>query len=338
MGQGQSRRTEVAAFSDPYAGEPLRGDATAPDVFSDPYAGEPLRVATKSANLPEMRPVPSHEPAQPTWSDRLGLNQPSDSMLGGFLRGAGAGAVDLVQGAAANVTGQMNAKVQAENALRREMGSKTEAPPITEVQKPDTFSGTVGSALPAVGEMMLGGAPAARQIAGAIPSAVRAGEKFQDVMGAARNVVIDNAEAGDTALRIAQLAEHGGSMPMAVRKFINYSTDPNKPQMTYEVARDFASNISRLSVDEYKRMTPVVAREVAKLAAKLNQANAKAAQAAGKGAEYKSAMREYARAKRIEDAISTTLSGAKKALPIMGAGGVGAWLTGKIVNAIRGIE
>lgn len=55
MGQGQPRRAEVAAFSDPFAGEPLRG-ANTPDVLSDPFAGEPLRVATKSENLPPQGP------------------------------------------------------------------------------------------------------------------------------------------------------------------------------------------------------------------------------------------------------------------------------------------
>jgi hypothetical protein len=38
-------------------------------------------------------------------------------------------------------------------------------------------------------------------------------------------------------------------MPMAVRKFLNRITDPEKAQMNYEEARDFASNISRLSVE-----------------------------------------------------------------------------------------
>jgi hypothetical protein len=47
-------------------------------------------------------------------------------------------------------------------------------------------------------------------------------------------------------------------------------------------------------------------------------------------------MREYARAMRIKDAIDATLSGAKKALPIAGAAGLGAWMTGKIVDAIQG--
>jgi hypothetical protein len=303
--------------TDPNFGEPITPRGDGGYVSTDPNFGEPVQVKSR------------------TWADRAGMNEPTSSMLTGFLRGAGAGALDLLQGATANVTGQLNTKLDAENAIRGESGlPQTGTAP--RVEQPEGFSGAVGAALPMVGEMALGGAPAVKTAVNAIPRAARAGEKFQEVMGAAKNVVIDNAEVGDSALRVAQLADRGGSMPMAVRKLINYSTDPAKPQMTYEVARDFASNISRLSVDEYKRMTPVVAREVSKLSAALNKANAAAAQSAGKGAEYKAAMREYARAKRIEDAISATLSGAKKALPLAGAAGAGAWLTGKIVNAIQG--
>lgn len=302
-------------------------------VSTDPNFGDPLRVATKGEN------IPAEAPPAPSWADQLGLNQPTDSMLGGFLRGSGAAALDMVQGASAAVQNRVARGGDPE--LRAAFG----APPVEQQQDvahaPDTFAAKVGGMLPTAAEIALPGAGAVKggkAAINALPSAARAGEKFQDVMGAARSIPIDNAEVGNVALRIAQLAEHGGSMPMSVRKLINYSTDPNKPQMTYEVARDFASNISRLSVDEYKRMTPVVAREVAKLSAALNQANARAAQLAGKGAEYKSAMREYARAMRIQDAIDTTVRGAKKALPIVGGAGLGAWLTGKVVNAIRGIE
>jgi hypothetical protein len=292
-------------------------------------------------SAPEAAPVEA--PAAHSWSDKLGLNQPTDSMLGGFLRGSGAAIVDTAQGAASEVSKMMGEKITTENQAASDLqptniaprqmpeGLKTDAPP--------TAAGTVGTYAPAVAGMLAPAGPAVKAgqaAVKAIPSAARAGEKFQEVMGAAKNVVVDNAEVGDVALRIHQLADRGGSMPMAVRKLINYSTDPSKPAMTYEVSRDFASNISRLSKDDYGRMTKAVAREVAKLSATLNQANAKAAQAAGKGAEYKAAMREYARAMRIKDAIDATLSGAKKALPIAGAAGLGAWMTGKIVDAIQG--
>jgi hypothetical protein len=289
----------------------------------------------KSQSAAPQEPQPSHGASgswkEPTWSDRMGLNEPTSSPVQGFVRGAGAGLVDLTQGAVAKVAGQMQAK-HAVDRTGKELPA--DAKPV--IEAPDNFSGKVGGALPALAEMAIpvsAGASAAKAV---IPSAARAGEKFQDVMGAAKNVVVDVQEIGDVSLRINQLAERGGSMPMAVRKILNRMTDPNKAPMAYEESRDFASNISRLSKNDYGRMTPIVAREVAKLSAALNQANAKAAQAAGKGAEYKAAMREYARAMRIQEAISATLTGVKKAVPWMGAAGAATWLTGKIANAIQG--
>jgi hypothetical protein len=270
-------------------------------------------------------------PKAPTWSDQLGLNTPTESVAGGFLRGAGAGAVDMVQGAVSNVAGQLNAKLDAENVGR-------EAPTATlpRVEKPETFSGTVGSALPVVGEMALGGAPVVRAGLKAIPSAARAGEKFQDVMGAAKNIPIDVKDVGDVALRISQLAERGGSMPLAVRKILNRMTDPEKAPMAYEEARDFASNISRLSADEFGRLTPAIAREVAALRVALNQANAMAAKQAGKWDEYRSAMTEYARAMKLQKLVDTTIDAAKRGIPLATAGGAAYWMTNRLRSAFGG--
>ena len=184
----------------------------------------------------------------------------------------------------------------------------------------------VGGGLETVAEMVLPGMAGTK----AVPSATRAGALFQDVMGAAKNVAVDTADPGNVALRIQQLAERGGSMPMAVRKFINRVTDPAKADLTYEEARDFASNISRLSVDETKRLTPVVRMEVANMRVALNEAIAKAAQKAGKGAEYKTAMKEYAQAMRMRDMAEQALKGAKKAAPWLTAGGAASWLGSKL--------
>lgn len=265
----------------------------------------------------DLEVVPDEAPKKPaTWADRMGLNKPVPSMpsLGkaeplaaasaGFMRGVGSGAMDLLQGAASKL---VNTFAVDESGT----GPNSPAP------APNTMSGNVGSALPDVAMMAMPMDAAA----GALPSATRAGAKFQQVMGAAKDIPVDLAEAGNTALRITQLSERGSSMPMAVRKFIAYATDPNKPPMTYEVARDFASNISRLSVDEMKRLQPVVKREIAQMSAQLNKANAEAAKAAGKGAEYKSAMREYANAMRMKDAIDAAIKHSGKAA--LGAAGLG---------------
>lgn len=206
-------------------------------------------------------------------------------------------------------------------------------PTFTRAEEATTATNTpqlIGKGLETLGELAL---PATRAIE-AVPSVAKAGAKFQSVMGAARNMAVDITEPGNVALRIQQLADRGGSMPMAVRKFLGRITDPEKGPMTYEEARDFASNISRLSVNEFGRLTPVVAREVADMRVALNKAVAQTANRAGKGKEYADAMNEYAKAMKLKSAVNEAISGAKKAAPYMGGAGAAYWLTKKISSML----
>jgi hypothetical protein len=284
-------------------------------------------------------------PPEPTWSDKLGLNAPVPSMpsLGraeplaaasaGFMRGVGSGAVDMAQGVASALMGTANSIASVEDQGAASAASAAKKPyqpaPSREMPVPANLSGKVGTMLPDIAMSVMPVGEGAAAVKGALPSATRAGANFEKVMGAAKNIPIDVKGVGDAALRINQLAERGGSMPMAVRKILNRMTDPGKAPMTYEEARDFATNIGRLSKDEMGRLTPVVKREVANLAAELNKANADAAKIAGKGAEYKSAMREYANAMRMRDAMDAVIRHSKKAA--LGAAGLGGayYLFGK---------
>ena len=141
----------------------------------------------------------------------------------------------------------------------------------------------------------------ASSAAAKIPSAERAGKSFEEVMGAAKSIPIDVAGPGNTALKIQKLAESGGTMPKIIRDFLRRATDPNKPPITYEEARDFYSNASRLSADELNRLTPVMKRAVGIFTRELNSSIEGAADEAGKLSQYKGAMGEYARAKRLEN-------------------------------------
>lgn len=313
MGQRQYLST------DPNAGEPVRPAAQSGYLSTDPNEGEPLRVATKSENLP---------PKEPTWADRAGLNAPTDSMLLGFLRGSGAAVADMAQGATANIANRVNKG--GDPKLREMIG----APPVEQaqdvMQAPDTFAAKVGGVIPHVAEAAIPVGGAAKAAITAIPRTARAGEKFQEVMAAAKDVPIDEKEVGDVALRIYQLSERGGTMPKAVRDILKRMTDPQKTPLAYGEARDFASNISRLSANEFGRLNPTVAREVANLRVALNQANANAAKQAGKLDEYKSAMREYAQAMRLREAVDKAVKVVKKAAPWATGAGMGMWMTREI--------
>ena len=160
------------------------------------------------------------------------------------------------------------------------------------------------------------------------PTREAAGQKFQQVMGAAKNAPVDISGPGNVALRIQELADRGSSMPMVARRFLQRVTDPNKGALTYEEARDFASNVSRLSANEFGRLTPKMATEVHKLRVALNKAIGDTAASAGKGPEYWSAMKEYARAAQRAE---LGRAAAKKGLQAAGLTGT-AYLVGKALG------
>ncbi len=273
---------------------------------------------TPEATLPQ-------EPAQPSASDAF-LSSAAMGLPADVVRGVAKGAARTAL-AAGELIRHIPGVTKAVDTLYGQPGLSDRAFTVAhEAMAPTNAAQTVGGLAETAAEMAI----PITKAAGLLPSTAKAGAKFQEVMGAAKNIPVDVNAPGEVALRIQQLAERGSSMPMAVNKFLRHITDPEKPAMTYEVARDFASNISRLSANEYQRLTPVVAREVAALRVTLNKAVAEAAGKAGKGKEYVAAMNEYAKAMRIKGAVDSAVEGAKRTLPYATAAGAGYWLTTKV--------
>lgn len=174
-------------------------------------------------------------------------------------------------------------------------------------------------------------APVARAVKPVVwPTRAAAGAKFQQVMGAARDVPVDTSAAERVASRIWELSGglgktgRGGSMPKPVSDFIKRMTDPNKGPMLYEESRDFASNLSRLSAKDWSSVNPVIGAEIHKMRVALHAANARAATQAGKGAEYLAAMKEYARAAQRAKLVKQYGTKAAKAAGVGAAGAAGA--------------
>lgn len=232
---------------------------------------------------------------------------------------------NAVGGAASRALYGRTAQPVSGDAAMKQAGDETKYANTTQ---------TVGGGLETLAELAI---PVTKGVK-AIPSAERAGKAFQSVMGAAKSVPVDVTSSGQVALRIQELADRGASMPMVVRKFLNRITNPSVGPMTYEEARDFASNISRLSANEYQRLSPAVAREVAGLRVTLNKSIGDAAQVAGKGAEYASAMKEYAQAQKVKAALDDVWQGAKRAFPYASGAGAGLYLAQKLKDVIGGSE
>ena len=139
----------------------------------------------------------------------------------------------------------------------------------------------------------------AEAVAGAIPSSARAGRKLEDVLGAAKDVPIKAAGPTQEAFRGKEIASRGGTLPKILRDFTRRTSDPDAEPITYKEARDFYTN-ARLAMTEYLQTKPNMWRQVTIFKNALGEALQQAAAQAGKGAEYKSAMTEYRRAKTLQ--------------------------------------
>jgi len=79
-----------------------------------------------------------------TWADRAGLNEPTDSRVRGFLRGSGAAAADMVEGAA---SGLMSTAFHGGDLIRRSLGMERviDSPEAQQAMRaPASVAGTIG--------------------------------------------------------------------------------------------------------------------------------------------------------------------------------------------------
>ena len=144
------------------------------------------------------------------------------------------------------------------------------------------------------------GGPIAGGAAEAIPSKAAAGQAIQDVTNAAGQVPINVEGPGQVALRVQQLAQRGASMPKVVRNFLTRVTDPEQGPVTFEEARDFYNNATRLSANEYQKLAPVVQRQLGQFVDSMHGALVGAADTVGMGQKYDNAIGEYATASGLQ--------------------------------------
>jgi hypothetical protein len=166
--------------------------------------------------------------------------------------------------------------------------------------------------------------PAAEAASAAVPSRSAAADVLNSVLQQSGHQPVNLNNASDALLRVQELAQRGTSMPQAAGKLLRRTTEPNSPPLTLEEARDFYTNLSRLSSNESQRLSPTMQGAVRSLRGSFNQDIGDAAEASspGSGQDYMNAVREYARATQMG---KTGVSAAKWL-----TGAAGAGLAGKI--------
>src|SRR6185437_16093770 len=128
-----------------------------------------------------------------------------------------------------------------------------------------------------------------------------------------------------------KIAETGGGNSMVINKFLNRVTAPGAKPLTYDEARMFYQNATRLSSEEASHLTPNARRQMGAFAQALGQDIEQTADHAGKLQELQGAMKEYRRAKQLENRFDDAKDMAIKAIKVGIPSTAALWAAKKLI-------
>ena len=181
--------------------------------------------------------------------------------------------------------------------------------------------------------------PEMKAVGAMIPTTEHAGQILNGVEQVAKDVPV---VVNDTSKALNEYLKHvdaGGSKPSVITKIEDRLNLKDEP-LTYEEARRFYSNISRLSNEEMSSLNPNMRRLMGGIKTALGKDIANAADVVSQKVNYLKGMKEYAKAAKLESALAemrkwavraagTAALGAAGYEGVKLAGGVGGALTPK---------
>lgn len=197
----------------------------------------------------------------------------------------------------------------------------------------------IGGALKAAtipGMVMAG--PEVEAIGGLVPSTEKAAKILGDVAEHANNVPVQMKQTWPALDEFLKYAKSGGTQPKVITDLLARLDDLHKGPMTYEDARRFYTNISRLSDQEMSTLNPNMRRLMGGVKEAFKKDIGDAAGQVNQDANYYRGLKEYAKAAKLEKAAAemwkwavrlggTAALGAAGYEGVKMAGGVGHALT-----------
>jgi len=184
----------------------------------------------------------------------------------------------------------------------------------------------------------VGGEAAATAAGKVFGDAEKSGNLFNKVAAAAKDLDVPVTDEMYAAIADAKKLSDAGAkgLPRVITKFFNRVGNVDEP-LTWDEARRFYSNVSRLSANEYQSMAPQMSRAVAKFGSAFADALEGVAQEAGVADDYSQAMQLYSKAKSWQKFGSNVWNVLKNKVGDVAAGAVGGGAaTYGILRAIQG--
>ena len=178
--------------------------------------------------------------------------------------------------------------------------------------------------------MLLAPGGVAEEAGKLLPNTVSAGRKFETVAKAIGSNPVNIDAAAPAALRAAELKASKFTTPPVMNRVLQ-RLSPGAEPVGFREASDLATNAGKLSAAEKISIKGPMQGQVNALAKALRESNQAAAESAGVGDVYKSAVNEYRRAMKIQGVKDTTGEFAKStaakyiAGATLGAGGLAAY-------------
>ncbi|MGD0771717.1 MAG: hypothetical protein ABSC05_02730 [Candidatus Solibacter sp.] len=163
--------------------------------------------------------------------------------------------------------------------------------------------------------------PEIKAVGELLPSTEKAAQIFKDVAESANNVPVRMKNTWPALDEFMKYAESGGTKPKVITDMMTRLDDFQKGPMTYEDARRFYTNISRLSDQELSTLNPNMRRLMGGVKEAFKKDIGDAAAEVNQAANYYKGLKEYARGAKLEKAASEMW---KWALRLGGTAALGA--------------
>jgi hypothetical protein len=147
----------------------------------------------------------------------------------------------------------------------------------------------------------------------------KAEQGFKELAGALNSHSVEMTDRlANAAADIKDAADTGSTLPSVVNKFMTRISEEGGGPISYKEARQFYHNVSELSASERMAARPSDLRLLNEFKNALGEAIGSTADAAGRLEQYQQTMKDFARAKGVQEAAKTAV---KYLAPAIGGGG-----------------